>query len=460
MKNILFLFFALAFLGSNVQDVESQENYNFPRLESDPQINKLKYSYDENGNKLQKSDYSWQDLFAISLWASGAQTTEPYIEKINSVAAELSKEMPKDQKERAEYILNFLHKNIFKGYSANQTKIDVLLTNGRFNCVSSAVVYSVLAKYSGLEVKGVITKDHAFVCVIIDGETIDIETTNPYGFDPGKRKEFQDNFGKATGFAYTPPGNYRNRQTISLFELDSVILRNRIADFEKVNKFAEAVPLAIDRAELLKDRKDPTESALFVDPYTELDDALFNVAAFYLNKNQEVAGLAWADTAEIFFKNKNRLHEFISGAVNNSLGKELRTKKFDAAIAIYDKNAHRFNETENNTFKGMILDAQMTELVNVSKTDETTSAAIKQLEDAEKTGLIEKKRLDQLKQTVGKNRIAYFHNTFAKSFNQKDFTAAETVLNKALKEFPDNKQFISDQKTLQTAKDASAKKQA
>jgi hypothetical protein len=80
---------------------------------------------------------------------------------------------------------------------------------------------------------------------------VDVETTILYGFDPGTKREFRDAFGKATGFAYVPPGNYRDRTAIDRRTLFSLVLANRIFDAESSGRFFEAVGLAADRWALL-----------------------------------------------------------------------------------------------------------------------------------------------------------------------------------------------------------------
>ncbi|GHT48112.1 hypothetical protein FACS1894102_0380 [Spirochaetia bacterium] len=450
MRNILItcLFFTISLSGLFAQ------NNKFPRLEADVQIKNFATSTD---------NADWNALFDIAFWASTVdpvtasnkiteESKSAYKEKIKNIVETFDKELgtseAKSQVEKAEYILKFLHKNIFTTYSLNQTRIDTLLTNGRFNCVSSAMMYVVLAKHIGLDPRGVITKDHAFVCLEIGGENIDIETTNAYGFDPGKRKDFHDDFGKTTGFAYTPPGNYRTRQTITQIELCSIILRNRIADLEKAQKYAEAVPLSIDRYELLKTRKNATVSLLFEDPAVELDNAIFNLQAFYLNKKRETDALAWADISANLIHDTKRLHEAEAAATNNLIVKSLRAGKISQAESDLSQNEKRLSVDELKTLKGMILDASLTELVNVSKNDEATLNAIKQLDTAGQTGLVDKKRIEELKQTVTKNRIAYFHNTFATYFNKKDFKGAGQILQQATLEFPGNKLFETDRKNL------------
>ncbi|MDR2478974.1 MAG: hypothetical protein LBD48_06655, partial [Treponema sp.] len=227
----------------------------FPRLDPDPAA--LKYARAAAGN----GAYTWIELAEISFWASGdsaAGNAAPQgalsgMEQIRAAAAELrtSLDLPRTERDRAEYILTYIHKKFLRSYSRNQTRLDTLIAGGRYNCVSSAVLYMILARSCGLNVDGEMTKDHAFAVIRSANGSIDVETTSPLGFDPGSRREFNDEFGRVTGFAYVPARNYRDRAAVSPVELVSLILSNRISELESRSRFAESVPLAIDRAALL-----------------------------------------------------------------------------------------------------------------------------------------------------------------------------------------------------------------
>lgn len=147
---------------------------------------------------------------------------------------------------KAESLLLFLHTKM-KAYSLYQTRLDVLLDRGTYNCVSSALVYMILGRSAGLDVQAVATDDHAFALVRLgDGREIDVETTTKYGFDPGSKTEFTDSFGQ-TGFAYVPPGHYNRRKTIGDRQLLGLLVQNRMADFQRVGKAEDAVGPAVDR---------------------------------------------------------------------------------------------------------------------------------------------------------------------------------------------------------------------
>jgi hypothetical protein len=146
---------------------------------------------------------------------------------------------------RAEGLLLFLHSRL-KGYSLTQTRIDVLVDKGTFNCVSSALVYMILGRDAGLDVQAVATSDHAFALVRVDGRDVDVETTTAHGFDPGTKTEFTNSFGQ-TGFVYVPPGNYNKRRTITDRQLLGLLVQNRMADYQRVGQPEESVGPAIDR---------------------------------------------------------------------------------------------------------------------------------------------------------------------------------------------------------------------
>ncbi len=151
---------------------------------------------------------------------------------------------------KPEAILTFLHKEVLRAYSEDSNGLDGILDSGLFNCVSSAVLYAIAARSQGFEVEGVKTSDHAFCSVRVGGRSVDVETTNPFGFDPGDKKEFKDSFGRATGFAYVAPGGYGDRKAIGLRELAGLILSNRSSLLERAGRYPEAARLGADYAAL------------------------------------------------------------------------------------------------------------------------------------------------------------------------------------------------------------------
>jgi hypothetical protein len=160
-----------------------------------------------------------------------------------------------DPREQAEAALAYMHEGLLKRYDERQTGVDVLLERGSYNCVSSGVVYAILLKALGLRVWGVRTSDHAFCRVQAGEQAFDVETTSPFGFDPGTRKEFTDDFGTVTGYSYVPPSNYRDRRDIGEKQLLGLILFNRTAFASERREYLAAVPPAVDAYALLQDEE-------------------------------------------------------------------------------------------------------------------------------------------------------------------------------------------------------------
>jgi tetratricopeptide (TPR) repeat protein len=469
----------------------ARQNAAFPSLEVDPRI-------EEFVRRARNGVYTWQDLTDIALWASGAersarnQGAAPYREIVIAAAEELraSPELPRDKRARGEYVLGFTHKKFLKRYVENQTRLDEIIDTGRYNCVSSAVLYAILAAAVDLDVRGVMTRDHAFATVDTGTEIIDVETTNPYGFDPGSRREFHDAFGKLTGFAYVPSRNYRDRAAISLLELCSLILSNRIADLEKRNRYAEAVPLAVNRAALLANRRNPVSSPFFQDGEQDLLDRLLNYGASLLNGGRETDALAWAEYAGFRHPGgaagEKRWQEFTFSALNNYIVRLIRAGKTADAHAALDRYGASLGPADYDKLDSQLLDVELLDMVNglgktanaaevlaaidravrdsrlpaarvtelrnfviiaegnrLAKTQAGAPAAITFMEEViAKYG--RNSHLDEALEAYRRSRIADLHNRFAHLFNGKNYEEARNHVKKALEEFPGNRQLQQD----------------
>lgn len=220
----------------------------YPRITPNPVILPIRRDYRE---------FSALDLAEASFILSGLEENEtrPYLDRTKALIADFNRYYedrgsPASRYKQGELILDFLHEELFRRYDEFQTRTDVVLERGTYNCVSSAVFYAVLAKVLGLSVWTINTEDHVFCAVRTEEGEIDVETTSPYGFHPGTKHEFTDSFGK-TGFTYVPPGNYSKREPGDMATLLSFILQNRIAELQKKRLYFESVGLAVDRYALL-----------------------------------------------------------------------------------------------------------------------------------------------------------------------------------------------------------------
>jgi len=461
----------------------------FPALDPSPKAG-------EYARRIAQNDNRWRDLAEAALWASSVnagpgaeEKAAAYISRIEAAAAELAAvDLPRDTKERGEYVLTYLHKYFLKSYSEHQSRIDEIIISGKYNCVSSAVLYMVLGLSVGLDVSGVMTHDHAFATVRIGTEYIDVETTTPYGYEPGVRKEFHDAFGKTTGFAYAPAKNYRDRAAIGRMELVSLILSNRIADLERRNRFTEVIPLAINRAVFLsanpvtQNITNNPKAELFGDPRQDMMDRLFNVSADYIKAGKEDAAIAWAQYAEERFPDPG-WQDVYKTAGNNKLVKLIKAKKTaDARTALTALQAKLGNE-HYRELETMVIDAEAVEKVNAIRNPGDAEAALALLEQIgeqmsasrrndmrTKVIVDESERLRKTRsvreaifwlegalQTYGanptveaalktqrQNRIGELHNEFASLFNKRDYAGALASIQKSLQEFPGERMLLQD----------------
>ncbi|WP_455383152.1 hypothetical protein [Salinispira pacifica] len=192
---------------------------------------------------------SWAERVRLSLIASGVRQEDlaGYQQKIAALVDEAkTATVGLDAASRADKLLQLLHQKTLGTYSFYQTRVDVLLDTGSFNCVSSATVYNLVAEAIGLKTAAVSTTDHAFSQVVLPDRTVDVETTSALGFDPGQKREFHDAFGKLTGFAYVPPGNYSRRTLIDDRGLIALILQNLMTEAQSKGDNVTPVGLAWD----------------------------------------------------------------------------------------------------------------------------------------------------------------------------------------------------------------------
>ena len=371
-----------------------------------------------------------------------------------------------DEARKAEALLLFLHTHL-KGYATYQTRLDVLVDRGTFNCVSSALAYMILGRDAGLEVEAVATTDHAFALVrLASGREVDVETTTKYGFDPGTKTEFTNSFGQ-TGFAYVPPGNYSQRRTIGDRQLLGLLVQNRMADFQRAGQVEDAVGPAIDRwtieatseakktlidgfvnyASWLNGRHDYLKGLDLVDKmvaWTGMVDEAKQLAFAFLNNDVNVLldkqDWAGAQALVVSWRNRGFLTEAQSSqtlalVANAQLTVSVKTLPPTQAAQAVDQ---AFSQ-------GVLTPARRQELLSYLYGQEVQKVAAAQGSQAAWTYLkglpAEVQALPQL--TQAKNIYAYnwavdVHNRFAQTWNAGKKTEARQLLTDALVLLPDS----------------------
>lgn len=416
-----------------------------------------------------------ETLILASLIASGV--SENNLETYTSKVMDLVDSAPRragSTVEDSEVLLEWMHENVLSRYILYQTKLDVLLDKGTYNCVSSAVLYLILVRSRDMAVHGVLTPDHAFCRV----EGIDVETTTAYGFDPGTRREAVDSFSGRTGFTYVPPGNYSQRQDIGEKELISLIYQNRLAELQRQHRWEEAVGLARDRWAL----------AGSISAERDFRVSITNYAADLDRKKMELEGLVFLNQAALSLGEGHGLGDTASALLGNAVTYYLRAGKTGDAQALLN-NEELTALIPAAFIKDRLREVTEKELEILVKTASFQEASAG-VEKSYSLALISRDRWEELslylwsnearrkaaggmwlegwlflqdasdeyklipgwrrmEEIYGNNAVVVFHNRFADSLRREDYPEARKTLNESWEYFPDSPMLKQDDATLE-----------
>ena len=184
-----------------------------------------------------------------ALIASGATEKtkrDALLAKIESIetAAKSQTDPINDPMRKGDALLGFLHSSyLTAGYVKQQTDFTTLLENQSFNCVSSAILFSVIGRRLGLDVRGIEVPDHALAIQYVGSKHADVETTNARGFDPSRRPEALQSFENQTGFRYIADRHPEKRREITPLGMVALIYFNHAVAAESRKDYGEALEL-------------------------------------------------------------------------------------------------------------------------------------------------------------------------------------------------------------------------
>lgn len=371
-------------------------------------------------------------LVAAALQFSGASedSAATATEKLTSLMHRLREEVADvtAQGELAERTLAFLHKNILVSYSERQTRVDTALDTGVFNCVSSAVLYMIFARSVGLSVGGIRTSDHAFATVLVDGQPVDVETTNPYGYNPGTRKEFTDTFGKVTGFIYLPPSSQQDRQAVGEKELLGLILYNRVSEYIDGRYFRDAVTPAVSLYALR-----PSDESQKI-----ATGALSSYVSWMSSRNDFARAIQFLDAAKASFGGNFDLEQRRKEAYDRWVAGLLSSGSFADAQDLLSQPAVKSTLDEPDWMDLSIALVQMQAEAEARNTGYLAAAQVV-TEGIRKLGA-----QPPLLQTYEE----YMHNAFAQLYNARKLADARSVLDQGLAAYPDSRILEQDRQLL------------
>jgi len=453
-------------------------------------------SKSEAGN----TNYTADEVFEMGLLFSECQRGSEVWKRCWNQFEDIKKEvtsheiMSLSEEERGRAILKLLYRDYLAAYSLNQTKIDLAMDKGFYNCVSSAVLYMAAAKAAELDVRGQRTTQHAFCSIYVpvtDGKPgqlkkIDVETTNPYGFNPGSKEEIEHE-SQIRKYYVVPKKYYSNRTEVSDGVFTGLIAGNLCSEYIKSENYKKAVPLGAARWEAVY--KENSKSVASV--RNEFDI----LAANYVNLIPSSAAsysstLDWFSTFIDRWGNTAFLQKNLDSSFINLLVLCNKEQDYPLAKSAYEKYKDKVSQQQLTKSEEIITDIIILSATDALSTEEKIVETNRLLTSKELSSPVRQKRaqlhlesfwLDKLNSLMNSreyeegyraaalalnqlpkstkvkamqnnfynNSIAIIHNNFARQANGGNFDEAQAILEAGLEKFPEDRTLTKDLSDLQ-----------
>lgn len=446
------------------------------------------------------TNYTADEVFEMSLLFSecerGSEAWNRCWKQFEEIKQEVtsSEFMSLEEEERGRAILKLLYRDYLAAYSLNQTKIDVAMDKGFYNCVSSAVLYMAAAKAAELDVRGQRTTQHAFCSIYVpvtDGKSgqlkkIDVETTNPYGFNPGSKEEIEHE-NQIRKYYVVPKKYYSNRTEVSDGVFTGLIAGNLCSEYIKSENYKKAVPLGAARWEAVRNENPKTVASV----RNEFDI----LAANYVNLIPSSAAtysstLDWYSTFIDRWGNTAFLQKNLDSSFINLLVLCNKEQNYPLAKSAYEKYKERISPAQITKSEEIITDIIILSATDSHSTEEKIVETNRLLSTKDLTSPVRQKRaqlhlesfwLDKLNSLMNSreyeegyraaalalvqlpkstkvkamqnnfynNSIAIIHNNFARQANGGNFDEAQAILEAGLEKFPEDRTLTKDLSDLQ-----------
>ncbi len=446
------------------------------------------------------SKYTADEVFEMGLLFSecvrGSDTWKRCWNQFEDIKKEVTSHeiMSLSEEERGRAILKLLYRDYLAAYSLNQTKIDVAMDKGFYNCVSSAVLYMAAAKAAELDVRGQRTTQHAFCSIYVpvtDGKPgqlkkIDVETTNPYGFNPGSKEEIEHE-SQIRKYYVVPKKYYSNRTEVSDGVFTGLIAGNLCSEYIKSENYKKAVPLGASRWEAVCN-ENPKDVASIRNEFDIL-------AANYVNLIPTSAAaysstLDWFSTFIDRWGNTAFLQKNLDSSFINLLVLCNKEQNYPLAKSAYEKYKERVLPQQVTKSEEIITDIIILSATDALSTEDKIVETNRLISSKELSSPVRQKRaqlhlesfwLDKLNSLMNSreyeggyraaafalnqlpnstkikamqnnfynNSIAIIHNNFARQANGGNFDEAQAILEAGLEKFPEDRTLTKDLSDLQ-----------
>ena len=98
--------------------------------------------------------------------------------------AQLSRGHLNSEQARAKRVFTYLHDEVFTRYEARQSSVVRTLEEGTYNCVSASILFNAMLDDMGIRTAAMEAPSHAYSVFWGGGKRVEVEPTNPRGFEP------------------------------------------------------------------------------------------------------------------------------------------------------------------------------------------------------------------------------------------------------------------------------------
>lgn len=343
--------------------------------------------------------------------------------------------MSMDEMEKGDKILSFMYEKVLSSYNFDQTKMDVMLTSGVYNCVSASLLYLALATEFGLDARVQEVPRHSFVIVYTsDGKRITVETTNPYGFNPGQ-KRLLERTSNSERYAVIPARTYANRTEISRRRAIGLVASNLDSLFNRTQDFEQAVPLSASAYFFVQQEKQKVES--------DFQSICSNTAVYAERANRAEEGLDFLEKIFVRYGISNHLSETYESLVHNIAAKNVNSGNFQAANETLEKRRQYLSENEISRLENMIKESVYFSRAQEAAEQNDYLAAAEICSEGLEV-LPNSTNLRNFRRVCLQNHGVEVHNQIVPLVNSRRYENALEILNQALSANPENRTLQND----------------
>lgn len=348
---LLFLIFALLVFSSKIFAASSSQ-----KVVQVPDINESFVITNSDGSEFTEENLDGDQIIKFSMYFGLLDETSPDFQNAFSSYQNLRDYLETSgienlrEEAKGEAILTTMYEKILTQYRLNQTKVDVALNSGTYNCVSSALLYLALATDFGLDARVQETTKHAFITLYLsDGRKIDVETTNPFGFNPGTKKQVSSS-ANSKRYAAVPRNYYLNRKEISRRRAVTLVAKNLCATFNEKDDYVSAFPLAAASLTFVTKEKDEARS--------DFDTVAGNFAGFASRRKNSEAGLDFLDEVFSRYGKSDYLLKIYNDVAYNSAAENINQNNFALAQENFEKRKENLNQKNQEQIEKVIFESK------------------------------------------------------------------------------------------------------